>query len=149
MFCSDLAVEEAVGHCTFLHLSQALGRREQNCLLCTELALAAHHQDGDCVGCSLVSSGHGQGRKIIFLVSNWSGVCWDFRLPSSESRHQQQTRLETRWSSTLMWWCKGSFLLREWLVFLVHVSVQAEHEIWFPLPKSDLRGTSAAPVYRL
>lgn len=93
VFCSDLAAGEAVDHCTFLHLSEALGRGEQNCLLCTELALAAPHQDGDCVSCSLVSAGHWQGGKIIFSVSNWSGVCWDFRLPSSESRHPLQTRL--------------------------------------------------------
>ena len=69
VFCSDRAVREAVDHCTFLCLSQALGRGEQNCLLCTELALGACHQDGDHVSCSLVSAGHGQGGKIIFLVT--------------------------------------------------------------------------------
>lgn len=74
VFCSDPAVGEAADHCTFLHLSQALGRGEQECLLCPELALATCHQ-GDCVSCSLISAGHQQGRKTILLVSNWSGVC--------------------------------------------------------------------------
>lgn len=75
VFCSHLVIGEAVDHCTFLDLSQALGRGEQNCLLCTELALAACHQDGDCVSCSLFSAGYCQGGKIIFLVCNWSDVC--------------------------------------------------------------------------
>lgn len=101
VFCSDLAVREAVDHWTFLHLSQAVGRGEQYCLLCTELALAACHQDGDHVNCSLLSASHWQGGKIIFSVTGQLCVVI-FRLPSSESRHQQQTRLETRRSGTLI-----------------------------------------------
>lgn len=54
------------------------------------------------------------------------------------------SRLETRWSSILMWYCKGSFLLYEWLVFLCHVWAQTEHQIWlgkeFFSPKVRVEG---------